>query len=109
MTSRYKISEISESIPNIAYYVISLSLHSQEDADIQWKFSRSKLWMSFFEGRGTVAVPFNCIPTPKTIYYILKWFRDWLRGEKTRIKKQVSNLEKKHTMETIINQRKESL
>ncbi|XP_072015780.1 LOW QUALITY PROTEIN: short transient receptor potential channel 4-like [Amphiura filiformis] len=60
----------------------------EEDADIQWKFSRSKLWMSFFEGRGTVAVPFNCIPTPKTVWYIIKWFRDWMRGEKSRQKKQ---------------------
>ena len=43
------------------------------DADIEWKFSRSKLWMSYFDELGTVPPPFNIIPSPKSIYRFLKW------------------------------------
>ena len=45
----------------------------QEKADTEWKFARSKLWISYFEEGGTVPPPFNIIPTPKTIYYIIRW------------------------------------
>ncbi|XP_022085174.1 transient receptor potential-gamma protein-like isoform X3 [Acanthaster planci] len=43
------------------------------DADIEWKFSRSKLWMSYFDELGTVPPPLNIIPTPKSIYYFVRW------------------------------------
>ena len=46
---------------------------SQEKADTEWKFARSKLWISYFEDGGTVPPPFNIIPTPKTLYYICRW------------------------------------
>ena len=74
----------------------------QEKADTEWKFARSKLWISYFEAGhhhhhhqqhhqqhhqfphdhyhhhhdqegGTVPPPFNIIPTPKSLYYILAW------------------------------------
>ena len=45
----------------------------QEKADTEWKFARSKLWISYFEDGGTVPPPFNIIPTPKTLYYFFKW------------------------------------
>lgn len=37
----------------------------QERADVEWKFARSNLWMSYFEDGDTVPPPFNIIPTPK--------------------------------------------
>ena len=40
---------------------------------MEWKFSRSKLWMSYFDELGTVPPPFNIIPSPKSIYRIFKW------------------------------------
>ncbi|XP_071508426.1 short transient receptor potential channel 4-like isoform X2 [Diadema antillarum] len=43
------------------------------DADIEWKFSRSKLWMSYFDDLGTVPPPFNIIPTPKAFFYFFRW------------------------------------
>ncbi|CAH1777715.1 unnamed protein product [Owenia fusiformis] len=49
--------------------------HITDQADTEWKFARSKLWMSYFEEGGTVPPPFNIIPTPKTIWYILVWFK----------------------------------
>ncbi|XP_055958673.1 transient receptor potential-gamma protein isoform X2 [Patella vulgata] len=47
-------------------------------ADEEWKFARSKLWISYFEDSGTLPPPFNIIPSPKTFYYILCWFKDKL-------------------------------
>ena len=44
----------------------------QEKADTEWKFARSKLWISYFEEGGTVPPPFNIIPTPKSLYYIAR-------------------------------------
>ncbi|KAI3383674.1 hypothetical protein SNEBB_009258 [Seison nebaliae] len=43
-------------------------------ADLEWKFARSKLWISYFEEGATLPSPFNIIPSPKSIYYIMKWF-----------------------------------
>ena len=39
---------------------------SQERSDLEWKFARSKLWMSYFEDGSTLPPPFNIIPTPKS-------------------------------------------
>ena len=36
-----------------------------ERSDMEWKFSRSKLWISYFDTGSTVPVPFNLIPAPK--------------------------------------------
>jgi hypothetical protein len=46
----------------------------QEQADTEWKFARTKLWMSYFEDGGTVPIPFNIIPTPKSFLYLFRWF-----------------------------------
>ncbi|CAH2225030.1 short transient receptor potential channel 4 [Pelobates cultripes] len=46
-----------------------------DHADIEWKFARTKLWMSYFEEGGTLPTPFNIIPSPKTIWYLFKWIR----------------------------------
>ena len=31
--------------------------------------------MSYFEDSGTLPPPFNIIPSPKTFYYLFKWFK----------------------------------
>ncbi|XP_037959984.1 transient receptor potential-gamma protein [Teleopsis dalmanni] len=54
---------------NHSYQLIS------ERADVEWKFARSKLWISYFEEGGTCPPPFNIIPTPKSIWYAFKWVR----------------------------------
>ncbi|CAG0902287.1 unnamed protein product, partial [Darwinula stevensoni] len=59
-----------------------------EKADVEWKFARSKLWISYFEEGGTVPPPFNIIPTPKTIYYILRWLYRKMCGKTQAAKKQ---------------------
>lgn len=47
----------------------------QSQADEEWKFARSKLWMSYFEDSGTLPAPFNIIPSPKSCIYLILWFK----------------------------------
>ncbi|RWS29121.1 transient receptor potential-gamma protein-like protein [Leptotrombidium deliense] len=51
-----------------------IDLESFELTDTEWKFARTKLWMSYFEDGATAPIPFNIIPTPKTVYYLIRWF-----------------------------------
>ncbi|KNC32158.1 Transient receptor potential protein [Lucilia cuprina] len=44
-----------------SYQIIS------ERADVEWKFARSQLWMSYFEDGGTVPPPFNMFPSVKVM------------------------------------------
>ncbi|CDW55245.1 transient receptor potential gamma protein [Trichuris trichiura] len=47
-------------------------------ADVEWKFARSKLWIEYFEETGTVPPPFNIIPSPKALYRLIRWFLERL-------------------------------
>uniref|UniRef100_A0A3Q2D0F4 Transient receptor potential cation channel subfamily C member 2b n=1 Tax=Cyprinodon variegatus TaxID=28743 RepID=A0A3Q2D0F4_CYPVA len=47
----------------------------EDDADVEWKFARSKLYLSYFREGLTMPVPFNIIPSPKAIFYILGIFK----------------------------------
>ena len=38
------------------------------------KFARSKLWLSYFEEGSTLPAPFNLIPSPKSMFYLFRWF-----------------------------------
>lgn len=44
----------------------------QDDADVEWKFARSKLYLSYFREGLTMPVPFNIIISPKAVFYILR-------------------------------------
>uniref|UniRef100_A0A8C5D862 Short transient receptor potential channel 6-like n=1 Tax=Gouania willdenowi TaxID=441366 RepID=A0A8C5D862_GOUWI len=39
----------------------------EDDADVEWKFARAKLWFSYFEVGRTLPVPFNLVPSPKSL------------------------------------------
>ncbi|XP_069017432.1 short transient receptor potential channel 4b [Embiotoca jacksoni] len=52
--------------------------HIADHADIEWKFARTKLWMSYFEEGGTLPSPFNIVPSPKSVYYITAWIKTHL-------------------------------
>ncbi|CAF0793560.1 unnamed protein product, partial [Didymodactylos carnosus] len=41
--------------------------------ETEWKFARAKLWTSYFEDGGTLPPPFNIIPSPKSIYYVIRY------------------------------------
>ncbi|XP_053129736.1 short transient receptor potential channel 5 [Hemicordylus capensis] len=49
-----------------------------DHADIEWKFARTKLWMSYFDEGGTLPPPFNIIPSPKSCWYLCKWIHKQL-------------------------------
>ncbi|XP_025831797.1 transient receptor potential-gamma protein [Agrilus planipennis] len=67
---------------NHSYQLIS------ERADVEWKFARSKLWISFFEEGGTCPPPFNIIPTPKSIWYCFRWLHRKFCGHSRAVKKE---------------------
>lgn len=60
--------------------------HIADHADIEWKFARTKLWMSYFEEGGTLPSPFNIIPSPKSLYYLMGWIKTHL-FKKPRVKR----------------------
>uniref|UniRef100_A0A8C1V2S1 Transient receptor potential cation channel, subfamily C, member 7b n=1 Tax=Cyprinus carpio TaxID=7962 RepID=A0A8C1V2S1_CYPCA len=43
----------------------------EEDSDVEWKFARAKLWLSYFDEGRTLPAPFNLVPTPKSFYYLI--------------------------------------
>ncbi|XP_075957570.1 short transient receptor potential channel 4a [Anarhichas minor] len=49
--------------------------HIADHADIEWKFARTKLWMSYFEEGATLPAPFNIIPSPKSFLYLICWIK----------------------------------
>ncbi|KAM9221782.1 LOW QUALITY PROTEIN: protein XNDC1N [Dugong dugon] len=44
----------------------------EDDADVEWKFARSKLYQSYFREGLKLPVPFNILPSPKSICYFLR-------------------------------------
>ncbi|MEE6472911.1 hypothetical protein FKM82_009774 [Ascaphus truei] len=46
------------------------SVARRNDADVEWKFARAKLWFSYFEEGRTLPVPFNLVPSPKSFIYL---------------------------------------
>nr|XP_019943729.1 PREDICTED: short transient receptor potential channel 6 [Paralichthys olivaceus] len=50
----------------------------QDDADVEWKFARAKLWFSYFEHGVTLPVPFNLVPNPKSVISLLLGIRGFL-------------------------------
>jgi transient receptor potential cation channel subfamily C member 4 len=38
-----------------------------ERADVEWKFARTMLWISYFDDGDTLAAPFNLCPTMKNV------------------------------------------
>ncbi|KAL0629558.1 Short transient receptor potential channel 2 [Plecturocebus cupreus] len=44
----------------------------EDDADVEWKFARSKLYLSYFREGLTLPVPFNILLSPKAVFYLLR-------------------------------------
>ncbi|XP_060530177.1 LOW QUALITY PROTEIN: transient-receptor-potential-like protein [Cylas formicarius] len=43
----------------------------EEHSDTEWKFARTKLWLSYFDESGTLPPPFNIFPKPKNFLKLL--------------------------------------
>ncbi|XP_077863792.1 short transient receptor potential channel 4-like, partial [Saccoglossus kowalevskii] len=64
----------------------------EEDADMQWKFSRSSLWMSFYDESNTLSPPFNYIPTWRSFRFIMKNLKGKFNGEKQERKRKKQSI-----------------
>ncbi|KAG9478462.1 hypothetical protein GDO78_013475 [Eleutherodactylus coqui] len=85
-----------------------------DHADIEWKFARTKLWMSYFDEGGTLPPPFNIIASPKSIWYLCKWIHYQLcpGKRKEELQKQHENLKtftERHADNLIQNQHYQEL
>ncbi|KAH9397620.1 Short transient receptor putative channel 1 [Tyrophagus putrescentiae] len=83
------------SVINVAVLLnllIAMMNHSYQQiskhADKEWKFARSKLWMSYFSDGATVPPPFNIIPTPKSLAYAFRWVFRFCLGQTKRAKSE---------------------
>ncbi|XP_041652769.1 short transient receptor potential channel 6 [Cheilinus undulatus] len=50
----------------------------EDDADVEWKFARAKLWFSYFENGGTLPVPFNLVPSPMSFVSLWLGIKEFL-------------------------------
>ena len=55
---------------------MSLTPYEQGDTDVEWKFARTKLWLTFIDESTTLPPPFNIIPTPKTLKSLCEWVKE---------------------------------
>lgn len=46
--------------------------------DKEWKFARAKLWLSYFDDKCTLPPPFNILPCPKTVCYLVISLSKWI-------------------------------
>ncbi|XP_054721214.1 transient receptor potential-gamma protein-like [Uloborus diversus] len=74
---------------NHSYQIIS------EHADVEWKFARTKLWLSYFEDGATVPPPFNIIPTPKSVMYLFRWLKRKFCATRIVKKKDLKTIRRK--------------
>ncbi|GAB0086179.1 Transient-receptor-potential-like protein [Sergentomyia squamirostris] len=51
-----------------------------EHSDTEWKFARTKLWMSYFEDSSTLPPPFNIFPTVKMV---MRTFGCWQKKKRS--------------------------
>lgn len=53
---------------------------------MEWKFARAKLWFTYFEEGRTLPVPFNLIPSPKSVLSLVMGVKGLLRELSVRQK-----------------------
>nr|KAG5692054.1 hypothetical protein BaRGS_021486 [Batillaria attramentaria] len=45
----------------------------QDERDVEWKFARTELWLTFIEPGTPVPPPFNVIPSPRNLWNAILW------------------------------------
>ncbi|XP_055899528.1 uncharacterized protein LOC106062840 isoform X1 [Biomphalaria glabrata] len=79
----------------------------QKSEDCEWKFARAKLWISFIEQGTTLPIPFNIIPTPKSVVRLFRWFQECIscqssRSDSNKEDKKPNELEYKAIMHRVV-------
>ncbi|XP_033098490.1 short transient receptor potential channel 6-like [Anneissia japonica] len=91
----YSITEIVGTILFALYHVVMVLVmlnmliammsnsyqEIENDEDVEWKFARAQLWISYFDNSATLPIPFNLIPSPKSCLYIYKWFKGFFKAK----------------------------
>ncbi len=62
----------------------------QENSDSEWKFSRSRLWMTYFERWRLLPVPLCIIPSPWSIYMFCMWIKARFIDKKSNAESSLS-------------------
>ncbi|GAB0092353.1 Transient receptor potential protein [Sergentomyia squamirostris] len=72
-----------------SYQIIS------ERADVEWKFARTQLWMSYFEDGSTLPPPFNLFPSLKIVFRFFGLLKR-PRTSRSVMKKSREKVRKRH-------------
>lgn len=78
-------------IPLFSVFLLAFAL-LQNHEDKEWKFARAKLWLSYFDDKCTLPPPFNILPSPKTVCYLVTSLSKWIcsHTSKGKVKRQNS-------------------
>lgn len=60
------------------YLIFNILFWLQNHEDKEWKFARAKLWLSYFDDKCTLPPPFNILPSPKTLCYLVTSLSKWI-------------------------------
>lgn len=62
---------------------------TQDDSDVEWKFARSKLWLSYFDDGKTLPPPFSLVPSPKSFFYFIMRIINFSKCRRRRLQKDI--------------------
>eukprot|EP00058_Branchiostoma_floridae_P016281 XP_002601769.1 hypothetical protein BRAFLDRAFT_76011 [Branchiostoma floridae] len=76
---------------NMLIAMLSDSFSSvSSDAEVEWRFARSREMLKYIPKGRTLPPPFNLIPSPKSGWYFLKWLVLICRGQKTQKENEIA-------------------
>ncbi|NWS85065.1 TRPC3 protein, partial [Toxostoma redivivum] len=61
----------------------------EDDSDVEWKFARSKLWLSYFDDGKTLPPPFSLVPSPKSFFYFIMRIINFSKCRRRRLQKDI--------------------
>lgn len=60
----------------------------QQHSDTEWKFARTKLWMSYFEDSSTLPPPFNVLPSVKWLIRVFRKSSKAIDRQRSKVSRQ---------------------
>uniref|UniRef100_A0A3B3WPY7 Transient receptor ion channel domain-containing protein n=1 Tax=Poecilia mexicana TaxID=48701 RepID=A0A3B3WPY7_9TELE len=75
----------------------------EDDADVEWKFARAKLWFSYFERGSTLPVPFNLVPSPKSVVSFLLGIKTLIGSSRKSKENSNSDMDRKNVRHLMQN------
>ncbi|XP_035272592.1 short transient receptor potential channel 3 isoform X1 [Anguilla anguilla] len=61
----------------------------EDDSDVEWKFARTKLWLSYFDNGKTLPPPYSLVPSPKSFFQCVRRVVGLFRCKKQRLRKDL--------------------